>query len=506
MTRTSSRFPTSTMDSISYRQFHEQQMQNNNGTSMLEIFSIITLPYFSSFLVVTATVLLNLTSAPAKFLLDFVAIVLPVILYVTVLNRFILETILALLLVSGTTAFLLMRNQRHKAPFILIPTYRPTYTSLARSLVNMMTAVCILAVDFQCFPRKLAKTETFGFGLMDVGVGLYVFINGLVARDVPRFTKANFVSSVQSTWPLFVLGVLRFVVTTEIDYQQHVSEYGVHWNFFLTLACTKILGDLILGLLPDLDHAKFVAIIIMTLYEMSLQLGLGDYLLSKQRTNLLEANKEGLGSLAGYVAIYISAAYFKNVLRHVEEKKSEAEEEGEGAKEEEEEPAKKEEDDDGEPRSKENETIPVKVLAWQTLKLALMSVCLWKMVHVCNNMFGVSRRLANMGYVIWVTATGTAMVALFMLLEMFFFFVKFDRIKLDDKAPNDYGPLVLKAINTNGLVFFLVANLLTGLVNLLFQTMLLDAVASLLILVVYMLVICAFQTVCYTYGVKLKFW
>lgn len=451
------------MDSSTYRQFHEQQMQNNNGTSVLETFAIITLPYFAAFIAVNVVLIFRIISIPGRF-------VLPVILYVTVMNRFILETIVALVVICGTTAAVQMRGQLHKSPFILIPAQRPTYTSLARSLVNLMTAVCILAVDFKCFPRKLAKTETFGFGLMDVGVGLFVFINGLVAKDIPKFTRDAFRRSVTSSWPLFALGLLRFVVTREIDYQTHVSEYGVHWNFFWTLACTKILGDLIVSLLPDPDHAKFVAIIIMTLYEMGLQLGLGEFLLSTERSNLLAANKEGLCSLAGYVSIYVAATYFKHVLRN------------------------------------EGETIPVKVLAWQTLKLALMSVCLWKMVHVCNNMFGVSRRLANMGYVIWVCAMGTSMFALFMLLEMYYYFVKFDRIKLDEEGVQEYGPMVLKAINTNGLAFFLVANLLTGLVNLLFQTMLLDDLAGILILVGYMLVICAFQTVFYNYDIKLKFW
>ncbi len=27
----------------------------------------------------------------------------------------------------------------------------------------------------------------------------------------------------------------RVLVTAAVDYQQHVGEYGVHWNFFFTL-------------------------------------------------------------------------------------------------------------------------------------------------------------------------------------------------------------------------------------------------------------------------------
>ena len=46
-----------------------------------------------------------------------------------------------------------------------------------------MTAIVILAVDFRVFPRRLAKTESFGVSAMDIGVVFFVISNALVSPD-----------------------------------------------------------------------------------------------------------------------------------------------------------------------------------------------------------------------------------------------------------------------------------------------------------------------------------
>jgi phosphatidylinositol glycan class W len=50
----------------------------------------------------------------------------------------------------------------------------------------MLTALSILAVDFQIFPRRFAKTEKYGVSLMDIGVGAFV------ASHAFKATKANY--------------------------------------------------------------------------------------------------------------------------------------------------------------------------------------------------------------------------------------------------------------------------------------------------------------------------
>ena len=59
---------------------------------------------------------------------------------------------------------------------------RPFITSF-RAYVNIAGAISILAVDFQVFPRRFAKAETYGTGLMDVGVGAYVISNAIVSAE-----------------------------------------------------------------------------------------------------------------------------------------------------------------------------------------------------------------------------------------------------------------------------------------------------------------------------------
>ena len=54
------------------------------------------------------------------------------------------------------------------------------YITNYRSSMLIVTAICILAVDFPIFPRRFGKTENFGFGLMDIGniftLARYVFV------------------------------------------------------------------------------------------------------------------------------------------------------------------------------------------------------------------------------------------------------------------------------------------------------------------------------------------
>ena len=140
---------------------------------------------------------------------------------------------------------------------------------------------------------------------MDVGVGCFVFAQGvmsghrLAAAGVPGWRE--FQRAVRASVPLWILGSVRLFLVKATDYQEHVSEYGVHWNFFYTLAVLPV--GVCVGLMlfwrvvPDF---AFVAAVIALGYEAVLRFGgLQRWVLEAPRVSLLSANKEGLCSLFG---------------------------------------------------------------------------------------------------------------------------------------------------------------------------------------------------------------
>lgn len=322
---------------------------------------------------------------------------------------------------------------------------------------------------------------------MDVGVGLFVFSNGIVVKPsaVP-FSKKKFQKLLVSCLPLFILGFSRLVLTKEINYQEHVTEYGVHWNFFITLAVTKMFGTVLEGFMRTAEHIKYSALMLMMFHETCLQLGLSNFIMDDNvsRSNLITANREGIFSVTGYVSLYLSSIFIGTVLKS-----------------------------DGQ------ELLKVREVFYKTIKLGVISAFCWKMIFVCNGMFGVSRRTANMGYIFWVLAIGTTMLTLFMGIEMFIYYTNFNRPQWQQQAESNtksqldepdfhvpYVPLILQAINYNGLAFFLMANLFTGIVNICFQTMLLGTSASILIITYYTFLLNVIMVFLYVNKFKLKIW
>lgn len=99
---------------------------------------------------------------------------------------------------------------------------------------------------------------------------------------------------------------------------------------------------------------------------------------------------------------------------------------------------------------------------------------------------------ANVTYVLWVTAYNTSFLFGYLALELSLFPIH---------STNAVPPL-LEAININGLAVFLIANVMTGIVNISMETMYADARTSMLVLVGYSVAICSLTWV--GRGLRLK--
>lgn len=150
-----------------------------------------------------------------KFLLEFVVIIVPALLSITVFADALPSLFgfqLAIILVVVATNVMLIPSARSKdgAPRLdLTHAVRKTlsfqyrekelyFVTEYRSCMLLMTAMCILAVDFNIFPRRFAKTEVYGYSLMDCGVGSFILSNALVAPEArsKQFSGCVYVSFV----------------------------------------------------------------------------------------------------------------------------------------------------------------------------------------------------------------------------------------------------------------------------------------------------------------------
>lgn len=377
----------------------------------------------------------------------------------------------------------------------------------------IVTCLAILAVDFKIFPRRFAKVENWGTSLMDMGVGSFVFSAGLVsARSVLKaqaaiwpefkttFDKSKYpglskrlITSFRHALPLFILGLIRLWSVKGLDYAEHVTEYGVHWNFFFTLSLLPPFVELFHSITDLIPSYELLAFLLVLTYQTVLEsTSLKAYILVSPRGHtLLSKNREGIFSFIGYLAIFLAG------------------------------------------RGTGMQIIPRSTYPWQqgqnphrrnpSLTLFVRSVLAILLFYlftppVIFKLTGglradhVSRRLANLPYVLWVVAFNTTQLLLFSLVDTVYFPDthlappgKMQIDPTDEKAKTGAATSrIMTAFNNNGLIVFLVANLLTGAVNLGTNTLDMSDRTSMAILVGYAAAVTAVAMGLQYFGIKLK--
>lgn len=513
-----------------YRQEQEAFVSGHGGTTSREVIYAI-MPNVCSILLTTTTMGLldRLIHKNMKVLIEFVLIVIPSILCCTVLSEYVISICCAMMLISVINILFLGINSSTMSNYYIRPApgKRPFITNF-RALTNMITAICILAIDFHIFPRKFAKTELFGYSLMDTGVGLFILANALVAPEAKDFEpkprigffytiSKNITHSARSSIPLLILGFGRSVAIEVLGYQKHVTEYGIHWNFFITLAFVKLFTSSITSTINS-RYSLLSGLWILGMHEYILSTkGLKEWVLSNRpRNDFVSANREGVVSVPGYVGLYLIGVAIGRLI-HSTYKNAHVQNSFQY----------------------KHRTMHIKLFGYEIdanynesmilcIKLSLISAQTCAAILFCDSYFKVSRRLANAGYCMWILTMGVMVLTLLLLIEILSDIlihtptevecyqkkpkpyktnVKSKRESISDKSeviPVKNSIEIFEAINYNGLLFFLLSNLITGGINMLIRTLYVSQLKALQILIVYMAVNISSVLLLYRKQVQIK--
>ncbi|KAL3994889.1 GWT1 family protein [Acanthocheilonema viteae] len=424
------------------------------------------------------------------FVLDMLFIVVPVALTLTLFSDYILLLLLAQIIVLLVFVIVLICDhcfiKRIKRTYcdlfhhINDDHYSPTkFVTYMRLYGLLATAGAILSVDFDVFPRRFAKTSVFGRSVMDLGTATFVYCFAVV--DVFRHYPGRVKNVIQkqrccslkssSSVVLIMLGIARTVLLHFTNYQYQINEYGVHWNFFITLGLLRLLVDF----LGRRYHLLLGVIIALTYQYFLTKQNLQEYLISNKtkRKDFVSKNREGIFSFCGYLSIYylasaIASFLFTEISHHdycdplinssvIEKRKR------------------------------------IKVWFYRSFQLLLFTAVIFVAQEFAIKLVGPpSRRIANVPYILEMIIFHNLYLFGYLFIQLLQNWVlqishfrndlnkkvsmgrnAQSEVHSETKIVLDYDEnslIVLKSslvdsINQQGLLFFVLANILTGLVN-----------------------------------------
>eukprot|EP00163_Fabomonas_tropica_P000097 TRINITY_DN1007_c0_g1_i4.p1 TRINITY_DN1007_c0_g1~~TRINITY_DN1007_c0_g1_i4.p1 ORF type:complete len:458 (-),score=-4.81 TRINITY_DN1007_c0_g1_i4:43-1416(-) len=378
----------------------------------------------------------NIDIPPASFVTEFAFVVLaPVIVIMNirlmVYPTVVLHVVMVIFILWVPRAF--KCSPSHSS----LPTViRRAVTSL-RSGTLLMTCIAILAVDLPFFAHCCSKSRFYGASLMDFGSGGFVVMSAFVHKPL-----SSLHTSLSNALKLAALGTARLVLTTALAYNVDEREYGMHFNFFFLLAVLHVVIPLLERVVPS--HLLFLfgaGVSAFHQYSLSV-LGLRDYIFSEERRNIVEANKEGISQIIGFIALYCLAFGVINYMR---------------------------------------------TLYWTGrhvfTRFVFLNTALWVAVMAVSVTVDMpSRRTGNLAYVLWVLATAVVMLSLTITVE-----------SIEGCSALFY---ILEGVNRYALETFLAANVMVGLMNLgLDLGSITSPYAAFGILAVYTVILCGAPTI-----------
>ena len=284
-------------------------------------------------------------------------------------------------------------------------------------------------------------------------------------NELARFLK-SILTATRQALPLFILGIIRLISVKNLDYAEHVSEYGVHWNFFFTLAMLPLALCFLQPLLSSLPGSAhgYVGMILAVAYEMALQnTGLKAWALTAPRDSLLAKNKEGVVSWVGYLAIFLFGMETGITVLPREVAPNSVLSRLFGLM----------GFDTGSRSARASRFRLLGSLATCSALYILLLLPFSTPRLFPGFSIPISRRLANAPYALWIAAFNNTQILLFAIVETVAHpsVYRATTPTAERQATEIATPRVLADFNGSGLLVFLVANLGTGLINLSIDTL-----------------------------------
>ncbi len=113
---------------------------------------------------------------------------------------------------------------------------------------------------------------------MDLGTGSIIFTSAATWAPVAS-ASSPVTTYLSNSVFLSFYGTAKFLIESSLHYQEHVSEYGKQWNFFLTIALLHLFGNIF----KSPTSCLLAGSLLILLYQVLLNNGLSDYVLNAPR-------------------------------------------------------------------------------------------------------------------------------------------------------------------------------------------------------------------------------
>lgn len=234
-----------------------------------------------------------------------------------------------------------------------------------RFLTITQTTICIFLCDFSFWTERFSKNDYFQVGLMDLGVGCFIFNGGIISKKTTTRKIAK------STVILLLLGFVRLFTVLIFNLEVNLKEYGVHWNFYFTLAVVNMLFIPVNMYSTRLMNISIGATILAVYECMTPHLTV--IIFNENRKGFVLQNKEGLASVIPFLGFFF---LLNGISDYLLEKN-------------------------------------VNKAILNTARVWLINLIVYFVTRVYSN---PSRRLCNLGYISWVMFLDLSVFLLYMLI------------------------------------------------------------------------------------------